>query len=124
MPINFVALDRKFNALKNRDLNAIVAKQISFPFLPAPYTKADLAAYVKKFIDLFRQIRVNNYTDQQITTFIANHRAALGAADRAIADNIINNVDAGNDGTSVSSSAAYDRIMAITIYKFITSPGT
>ena len=112
-------LNAKLNAILAKNLDDIVAKGVHLPFVADGYTKADLNTWLKKRSDLLADAKINNYNDTQINTFITNQRNTLSVADKVIADAII----AGTffDLGAASDSVAYEKLVILVLYKFVTS---
>jgi hypothetical protein len=119
MAIYLNKLDTKLNAILSKDLDSIVAQKVYLPFMGKIYTKAELQTWLNKRIDLLNNIKINNYSDAQITNFIKNIRTTLSASDKLIADKVIAN----EDYTLTPSSAdGYEKLVLIMLYKFVTTP--
>lgn len=115
-------LNIKLNALVNLDLDRIVADKVDIPFLGKNYTKSSLQNWLKKRIDLLNDIKLNNYTDSQITNFINNIYNSLDASDKIIADSIIQMIGEPYKIDGASSADAHDKLCLLVLYKFVTTP--
>ena len=119
MALNLVALQRKLGAILAKNPDAIVAQGVSLPFIAPGYTKATLVAWLATISSQLQTIVLNNYSDAQIATLIANIRATLGTADQITCDAITN-------GTpyvlAPATASAYSKLVQVILYKFATTP--
>lgn len=119
MAINYDRLNTKLDAILSMDEEAIILEGTYIPFLFPDYNKNQLRQWLKKVSDVLVDVRDGAYSDAQIQVFVDNLYASLSANDRNIADVILSGGEA-NLG-SASDAIAYDKLRAISIYKFITS---
>lgn len=119
MPINTANLSRKLQAMKSKNVAAITAAHVYIPFLGNNYTEAQLQTWLNTRISQLEDIQAKNYTDQQLATLQNGLYGQLSNADKLIADKII----AGQpyDLSAASSAVAYDRLVGIVLYKFVTA---
>lgn len=116
MPVSIEKLDAKLAALAAKDLPALVEQQARIPFLPKPYTLAQLQAWIDKRTN--QLFAAKEMTDEQILTVRVNIYNGLSASGKALADKII----AGELVAFPSnlSAANYDRLVAISLIVFVT----
>lgn len=112
-------LNAKLKALGSIEPDYLMKNRVYIPFLGSKYTKAQLAAWIKKRTDLLEDVRNKNYTDQQITALVTNVYNGLSADDKLIADKIL--ADQPYDLTP-SDADNYNRLVLIILYKFVTTP--
>jgi hypothetical protein len=115
MPVNQPRLLRKLQAIRDKDVDGIVAKKVYLPFIGNNYTKQQLVNWFQSRIDLLEQ--AVNATDQQIENRVTTYYNSLNAADKAIADKII--ADQDYDLGLASNFNAYEKLVAIILSKFI-----
>lgn len=120
MPINLVNLNRKLQALRDKNVAQITAAHVYIPFLGADYTQAQLQAWLDKRISQLEDIKLKNYTDQQLVTLRQGVYGQLSTSDKLIADKIL--ADQDYNLSTVSSATNYDRLIAIALYKFVVTP--
>lgn len=116
MPVNAEKVDRLLAALAAKDVDAIVAEQVTIPFLSKPYSKTRLTNWLAKRTNQLNNAK--NATDEQILQVRNNLYNGLNATCKAVADKII----AGEqwEFPSSLSSANYDRLIGIHLLTFIT----
>lgn len=117
MAINTVNLQRKLNAILNKDVDLIMAQKVYLPFVGDNYTRTQLTDWLAARSSLLEQ--AIGATDQQIQTIINTYYNSLDAADKLIADKII----AGQKYNLELASGfnAYEKLVAILLSKFVTT---
>ena len=117
MAINLTKLNTKLDAILSKNLDDIVARQVKLPFMSDGYTKVDLQAWLDKRTSLLNQTKT--FTDIQVTNAMNSLYNSLSTNDKALADKIL----AGTiDVFNPSSADAYDKLVGIILYKFVTTP--
>lgn len=117
MPINLENLNAKLDALQSKDVAAITAAQVPIPFLDIPYTEAELQAWLNKRITQLQNLQ--NKTESELITLRGNFYQSLNTAGKSIADKIIAHET--YDLPSNTTSANYDRLMAIALITHVLS---
>jgi hypothetical protein len=109
-------LNTKLGAILAKDRDDIVAKNVYLPFIGQGYTKATLENWLAARSDLL--VLAQTSTPTQIKTRITNYYQSLGAADKVIADKILDGEQ--YDLGLASDFNAYEKLVAIVLSCFIT----
>ena len=109
-------LNRKLQAIRDKDVAQITADHVYIPFLGSSYSEAQLQAWLDKRITQLEDIKAKNYTDQQIATRLNTVYNSLSASDKLISDKIL-----ADEPYELNPSNAdnYDKLIAIILYKFV-----
>lgn len=118
MPVNIANIDRKLAAIAAKDLPALVAEQVTIPFLTKPYTLVQLQAWGIKRSSQLESAKTA--TDDQLLAAKNTAYNGLNTVGKAIADQIL----ARQQYTLPAglTAANYDRLIGLILYIFITEP--
>lgn len=110
-------LQTKLDAILAKDLDDIIAKDPYIPFLGKNYNKNSLQNWLQKRIDVLVELRDGGYTEQQMQKFVDFHYGKLNAADKLVADKILN-----GEEYSVANEAQWENVVMFILYRFVTTP--
>lgn len=110
-------LNRKLQAMKDKNIDDIFAKKVYIPSISNTYNKNQLQVWLNKRISILQNVLDGNLTELQVnaaTTIIYNR---LQAEDTLTADKIL----AGDQVKLNGNEKGYDDLISLKLYKFITS---
>lgn len=115
MPVNIEKLDTLLAALKAKDLPALVAAQVTIPFLSKPYTLKQLEAWLAKRVDQLESAKM--MTDEQLASLKTTLYNRLNSDGKQIADKTITPVELNIKSLSPIN---YDRLVGLKLLQFVS----
>lgn len=117
MAINIDRVNLKLKAISEKNIDNLVLNKVFLPSLGKSYTKTTLNRWLKKLTDVLNDVKNNQYTDEQIASFVKNIYDGLSDNDKLIADKIKANKFY---WSQIGQAENRDNLSLLILYKYIT----